>query len=277
MFAHHFDGGSPAEVVAALTEFQNDDGGFGHGLEADHHTPTSSVLSTNQALEYLRAAGVGTGAMIQGAIDFLVSGYEPDIDAWRIVPADVEAHPHAPWWEGRAEDPCPINPKMETLGHLLTYRDALPGSFMLDDLLARAIAGLPSEDGRVEHHELLCCLSLAETPALDPGVQAALEPRLLAWIDALVERNPAAWDSYCLKPLDVASTADSPYAKILADCLPANVDYELRRQNDDGSWSPHWTWYGDRYPDAWERARIHWAGIITLRITRRLSAHGVLD
>ncbi len=49
----------------------------------------------------------------------------------------------------------------------------------------------------------------------------------------------------------------------LEEDVAANLDYEISSQNEDGSWTPAWSW-GEAYPDDWEKARLEWAGVITL-------------
>ena len=42
LWQHRFEGGSLENVLIALSFYQNDDGGFGHALEADNWNPASS-------------------------------------------------------------------------------------------------------------------------------------------------------------------------------------------------------------------------------------------
>ena len=42
---YHFENGTRDAVLDALKDYQNDDGGFGHGLEADCLNPNSSPHS----------------------------------------------------------------------------------------------------------------------------------------------------------------------------------------------------------------------------------------
>ena len=41
---YHFENGSAKDVLSVLTAYQNLDGGFGHGLEADALNPGSSPI-----------------------------------------------------------------------------------------------------------------------------------------------------------------------------------------------------------------------------------------
>ena len=43
----YFYEGSKANVVEELKKFQNEDGGFGHGLESDFRLPYSSLMATS--------------------------------------------------------------------------------------------------------------------------------------------------------------------------------------------------------------------------------------
>src|SRR5258708_666866 len=61
--------GGPDDVLAALTPFQNADGGFGHGLEPDIPSPASSGLATSIGLRLLvRAAAPANHPLVAGAL-----------------------------------------------------------------------------------------------------------------------------------------------------------------------------------------------------------------
>ena len=51
---YHFENGSVQNVVTVLKCYQNEDGGFGHALEADCWNPKSSPVQTWCATEILR-------------------------------------------------------------------------------------------------------------------------------------------------------------------------------------------------------------------------------
>lgn len=68
-----FENGSPQEVVEALKIYQNEDGGFGNGLEPDCSNPASSPATTYMA--YTRLLSVGCDKkdhpMIQGIMKYV--------------------------------------------------------------------------------------------------------------------------------------------------------------------------------------------------------------
>ena len=69
LYATLFEGAPAAGVVEALRGYQNDDGGFGHGLEPDKRCPASQPLDVQVALETLSAAGTSDAAMLSSAQD----------------------------------------------------------------------------------------------------------------------------------------------------------------------------------------------------------------
>ena len=54
LLSYYFDDGTPAAVLDELASYQNQDGGFGNGLEPDIQMPDSSVITTTIALRILR-------------------------------------------------------------------------------------------------------------------------------------------------------------------------------------------------------------------------------
>ncbi len=85
-----FDDGDPSQALRALAQYQNADGGFGHALEPDARTPSSSALATSIALSILVESGVAADApLVQGAVRYLTQTLDPETLVWRIVPRDV--------------------------------------------------------------------------------------------------------------------------------------------------------------------------------------------
>ena len=276
VYAFHFAGGSAEEVLRELGAFQNDDGGFGHGLEPDLQTPQSSVLATTVALQTVRAVNAPAGhPLVRRALSYLVAAHDDEHGYWPIIPADVDDAPHAPWWQSGAAAPehaarYVFNPGAEVVGYLWTY-----GRQMALDtrqqLLAQVLAALAARGGEVEMHELLCLLRLLETPELPDDVRLHLLALLRPVVARTVVTDPAGWRGYGLQPLDVATTPASPFAAAMGDALDLNLLFRMAQQDDEGAWRPAWSW-GDSYVDAWPAARQAWSGVLTVNTLRTLAA-----
>jgi hypothetical protein len=283
LFEHRFEGAPARRVTAALADYQNDDGGFGHALEPDARTPTSSALATGIGLRILREVGCPAGHPLVGpAVGWLQEAYEPTTHTWRALPRDANDHPHAPWWHdedgslARTFDQFLVIPRAEIVGLLHQYASLVPAEW-LDDLTARTAADLetiePFASGGGD--DLVYALSLADTEALPARYRSPLLRRIRAVVPSAVSQDPGEWDSYCILPLKVAPAPSSPVADLIADALAAHLEYQIEHQGPKGTWDPVWTW-GEAYPAAWQQARQEWRGHLTLEALTSLRAYGRL-
>jgi hypothetical protein len=62
----------------------------------------------------------------------------------------------------------------------------------------------------------------------------------------------------------------------LSHILPANLDYVIQSQGEDGSWSPPWSWFG-AYPADWPQAERDWRGVLTLERLEWLHAYDRIE
>ncbi len=132
---------------------------------------------------------------------------------------------------------------------------------------------LEAQEEALSGDALLCYLRLHNTKNLPADAHQRLSAKLRTVIGISVETDPRKWAKYCLKPLQAVNSPNSPFADILTDALQQNLDYEIDQQCDDGSWTPHWSWFG-LYPDEWKIAEREWRGLITLNTVRALHNFG---
>jgi hypothetical protein len=280
LYRFHFENAAPDDALAELAAFQNPDGGFGHGLEPDIQLADSSAVVTTVGLQHLRALGAGSSdPLVQRAIQYLLATYDPSIQTWQIIPANIDDAPHAPWWA--YDDTLAqrwrgflANPRAEIVGYFYEHAALVPAPLLRE--LGAATATHLEGGAELEMHDLLCYVRLAQTAALPGDLRARLLDRLLPACDEMVARDPGEWAEYGLQPLKVAESPDSPFAALLAGALPANLDYLIRRQGEDGAWAPDWSWYG-LYDEAWPAAERAWKGVLTLNALRQLRAFGRLS
>ncbi|MFQ5419601.1 MAG: hypothetical protein ACE5EY_04485 [Anaerolineae bacterium] len=245
LFAYHFGEGKKTEVVDVLSAFQNEDGGFGHGIEPDVQLDDSSVLGTTVALQIGRALDLArTHPLIQGAMAYLHNTYSATHQSWPFVPETVTQAAHAPWWQYDHDYTLyRHNPRPEVVGYLLAWGDRDLGERVLMAVLA---AG--SQQETIEMHDLLCYQRLLETAVLPDDARRQLTPLVERWVLQLVETNPDKWGDYGLRPLAVAPTPDHYLAARFAEAIEQELTYLVRSCQADGAWWPTWSW-GDAYAD----------------------------
>lgn len=117
---YHFENGSREAVLQALQVYQNEDGGYGHGLEPDHWNPNSTPIAVWEACRILRELEClhSTNPQVQGILRYLASGKEFSEGKWfNQVPSTV-SYPHAIWWESPVGVPAD-NPTVSLAGTIL--------------------------------------------------------------------------------------------------------------------------------------------------------------
>lgn len=96
-FAFHFEGGSRDAAINAMLCYQNEDGGFGHGLELDILCPASNPISAEVALYHLGELGVTEGSAVDRLEKWILAAQNDD--GTLAHPVDqVKQYPHGEWW-----------------------------------------------------------------------------------------------------------------------------------------------------------------------------------
>ena len=275
-FRFHFENGPDIDVWRELGTFQNADGGFGRALEIDLRTPDSSAIATTHALQIARELKLTSDhELVRRAMDYLRTTCATGNHVWPIIPATANNAPHAPWWTTKnlaaSWNHFRANPTAEIAGYLFLFGTAADKAWR-QQVLTGALDYLATQPDRMNMHELLCFVRLAEMVELP----VASQQKLARAVSAIVDCDPSRWPSYGLRPLSVVKSPQSPYYAPLRDAVANNLDYLIREQTEDVSWPPTWSW-GDAFPETWPVARREWQGVMTLDALKTLRAFGRLE
>tara|TARA_R110002072_G_scaffold89232_10_gene200125 strand:- start:3453 stop:4472 length:1020 start_codon:yes stop_codon:yes gene_type:complete len=257
---------SNKNVLAALSHYQNEDGGFGHGLEPDLRTKKSTVLATTVAMQIMESVEADHSAMADDAMQYLISHYQAG--NWQAIHSEANDAPHAPWW--RYEIPIDqgfvANPGAEVMRYLINRRAM---ATEMPELIQRAINYIQTSD--LEMHELLCFVRLYECLGLTKEHRLEILPYLLSNGFKLVNVEPRDWEEYCLTPLAVVTHKESVFAEFFSDTIEANFKFLVEQQQDDGCWKPNWSWAGE-FPASWKKAETEIKAELTLKNLQQFAA-----
>lgn len=106
-FLYHFSGGSKEAVLQVLACYQNDGGGFGHGLELDVTCPASTCICTEMAMFYLDEIEATDGRMVDEIKAFVTAAVTGTAES-RHPKDEILAYPHGDWWEGDSGSPLSV-------------------------------------------------------------------------------------------------------------------------------------------------------------------------
>ncbi len=266
LFAHLFLGQPAARVIDALRGYQNDDGGFGHGLEPDKRCPASLPIDVEIALQTMATAGTVDQDMVARACDFLARTAE-QADAGGAVPPAfpvIESFPRAAHWTEWTYQPG-INPTAGLVGLLYQLRIDHPWR---DQGAAYCWEKLEAGDPPGDAHALSeVFVFLDHVPDQDRAEKHAAA--LAAHLDEIpmFHLDPDA-EGYGLTPLHLAPEANSRWRALFTDAqINGHLDRLQNAQQPDGGWPVTWE------PPT-EASLLEWRGIVTVQALRTLTSYG---
>jgi hypothetical protein len=237
LFDFHCARGSRDAVVEALTRYQNEDGGFGHGLEPDISAPASNPFATELELSMAIDTGVSPGdPLVQRTVAYLEEAQSDDGD-WHFAP-EVYEHPIAPWFAGWTFPS--LNPSCTLAGCLATLG---LGSQRLHRRVHRLFTDLsdPAHLLGDEYYAVRPYAYYFRPPVDRPGRELYLSG-VLWW---LIRQNAAGRLPDTLHFFDYVHSPDSYIGRTLPTRLIATqLDALEREQSEDGGWpvayANHW-------------------------------------
>lgn len=125
VYEYFFEGKSNINVVSELRKYQNPDGGFGRGLEADYWNPNSSPIATNDALITLFKTNAFDKAedIITGVLRYLKShdSFDEEKKCWLFAIESNKDYPHAIWWEKNGDGISGYNPTASLAAFIVCF------------------------------------------------------------------------------------------------------------------------------------------------------------
>jgi hypothetical protein len=244
LFEYDFLNGDPNKVVNALRKYQNEDGGFGHGLEPDFILPNSSPISTTIAFQILNDIEQPDQSIIKKAVKFYEDTFDKNRNGWWSVPSEVNDYPHAPWWHYNKREKCTIidkhwgNPSSEIIGILFEYREYLE-IIDIEKLIDYAVTYLHNLTEFKSEHEIYCYIRMYKK--LPKQYQDQLQDKISLAIKELICLDETKWDTYVPKPFEFIQSKKHPLFREIEEHADKNCDY-LIDTIENSVWYPTWKW-----------------------------------
>ncbi|WP_214820753.1 MULTISPECIES: hypothetical protein [unclassified Exiguobacterium] len=274
-----FRGGTTDEIVAALLAYQNADGGFGNGLEADIQMPDSSSIASAEAILIAYEYDLDCSQpWFVDLLDYFEQTLHTDVELasfWEKVPKQVDDHPHAPWWNYAKEERFSPNPSAIVASAFLTYGDE--GQRTIGLQIAKRCLEFLTSDAPCYMHDCFCLQVLAETlqeiqPELwDETAERHLERR----IRECLHTDPSQWMDYVAQPLDFVNSPSSPWYPLVEPYVEQNIDYWIDSLNEDGYWQPNFSWGVEN--ELAHRVTVIWRCVLAVKRTKKLWKFGVFQ
>lgn len=269
LFQVLFQGAPPSAVTAALTPYQNPDGGFGQALEPDLRAPDSQPVTTEFAFNLLELTGALADVRVQQTVvrpacDFLQS-VTTTAGGVPFTLASANRYAHAPWMEAPDGPPVAnINPTARLAALLLKHGIDPPWLAGAMDFCRQTI----SRSETVQFHDVILMVSYLQhdpdpswsRPELERVIERVRQP-------GVVTMDPGA-GGYVKMPLDWAPTPESIFRPLFEDAaIERHLDALVARQCPDGGWPITW-------PPQSAAAEMECRGCVTIDALRTLRAYG---
>jgi hypothetical protein len=261
-----FAGGSAEAAFAALSGYDNPDGGFGHGLEPDLRSSASQPAGALHAFEVLAEAGPATSPLAGALCDWLETASLPD-GGLPFALADAGGAGVAPFWAGADPTTSSLHITSAVCGmaHRVARHDATvaghPWLERATEFCRREIAAI-----RERPHAIAFMFILQFLEAT--GETGELE-RLGAYIPPSGELPVAGGlEDETIRPLDITPRPGGPLRALFDPAvIAADLDRLESEQRDDGGWDVDFRAYSPA-------AELEWRGYATVKAYTTLTAEG---
>ncbi len=258
VWRYHFENGSRKAVLEALGFYQNEDGGFGHALEADSWNPGSSPYTTLAAVNILKSIGFldMSHPMWRGIFRHLAECPDCTEYGWRFSIPSNDGYPHAPWWtyNEEANGYESIGLTAEIAGFILVYGDKDSGLYHKALAFAGAVIEklkTPGKYGDMGIGGYCALLDSIKKAKLEGRFDCDfLEQAVRKQVHDTIERDTSKWVYYGVRPSNYIHTPDSPYYNDNEDIVQKELDYLIETRPQNCVWPIPWSWFenNDKYP-----------------------------
>ncbi|MDF2905988.1 MAG: hypothetical protein K0R34_1309 [Herbinix sp.] len=280
---YHFEGGTKEAVLNALSSYQNEDGGFGHALEADAWNPYSAPIQVFHAIDILREIGFTEAEhpIMKGILSYLASGKDMEGNLWLSnIPSNNE-YPHASWWEFSHpySNHNRYNPTAGLAGFGLCYGEKNSELFERCSRIVQEACGYLLQATEVDMHTMNCFIALMEyceqaniTEVIDLG---AMRKKLMELVQGAITKDTGIWaTSYVCKPSQFFKSPDSIFYPDNKEIADYECQFIQDSRNQEGVWDVTWSW--EAYPEEWAIAKLWWKSEIVIKNMRYLKNFNIL-
>ncbi|WP_040950503.1 hypothetical protein [Gorillibacterium massiliense] len=267
----YFEDGNVDSVLRALTAFQNEDGGFGHAIDCDNLNPNSTPYNAGVAIGIFRELGIYDPhhPLVSKTLAYLDNTPFFSEKGWPFTIPSNGDYPHAPWWtyseENNAENLYHVTGGL--VGYILHCGDKMSRLYQKALSVADGMMDDLRQKDMMEVHDVNAyCILLHDIQAAELADRfdiAYLTERLRVMVNAAIERDPAKWPFYSMRPSTYIDSAESMFYPGNEEVVSEELDYILSTRHDGGVWDITWTW-GD-HPKEFAISERWWQGFWAIR------------
>lgn len=271
--------GTVNEVIFELEKYQNQDGGFGHGLEPDCWNPFSSGLETCAACQIIRNHQIDEMTdLVQKMMSYLDLSFDDFIMRWHATDPNTNDYPHAPWWE-HMDDKKSFNPSASLAGFVIRYGNPMTPIYTKSKkVIDEALHYILNNNHVIERHELRALIEMMNDIQWlykDKKSYKNAKNIMILRIEDSIEKDESLWfTTYANKPSSLIKSHPSLGSNVFFDRLIKEIGMSFLYQNSENLWDITWQWNG--YPEAFMKAKKDWQGILAYEYIKLIIDLGII-
>lgn len=258
LWQFQFEKGSGEHVMDMLRIYQNPDGGFGNGLDADCWNTESSPYHTMLAVIIMQSNGLlrpGEPA-IREILQYLEKCPHCTEDGWLFCIPSNDGWPRAPWWTFDEK----VN-AVESMGVTAALCAFILGfGDRQSRLYKRALVYVDRILGSLSHATEFGESGLAGVGMLIQAIEAAglterfdcsaVKSEMKGLVNRAIERDPGKWEDYTPRPSSFIQSPESPFYAGNEEIVERELDYLVDTRKPGGVWDITWSWFklAEQYP-----------------------------
>lgn len=256
LWKYYFEKGSKEEVLEMLSFYQNEDGGFGHGIEADFWNPNSTNMATWQATEIIAKIGgvESSHPIIKGILKYLDGGdgFHENTQQWTYTSPSNNEYPHAIWWEYKGEPEGFLSiPNAAFAGFIILYGEEDSSLYKKGcEMAVRSFEYLADHCNDMDEHEISsyqrlydCCLKAGKVELFDMD---KLQNYIKDMVNRVLCMDVEKWGKeYVPMPSTFIHSKEDFLYKGKEELITKECELIKKQQKEDGSFQVPWIWYTD--------------------------------
>ncbi|NGP43966.1 hypothetical protein G4V62_03000 [Bacillaceae bacterium SIJ1] len=286
-FEYLFENASKESVIAQLKAYQNEDGGFGHGIEPDFWLPLSSPMATWAAGQILLEIDADANEpMVKSMVSYLVTTLNIETGMWASVLPENNDYPHAPWWHWQegVQVNWMFNPSVELAAFLVHWspeksKGAEKGWTSIGKAIHRLMNQTDMDRHEINNYQQFLKIIKPYESTFSTKFKYTLDTvseKIVALAERSIDKIISTWkNGYKALPLDFIDIPEHPLCDRLGLLVEQNLNLYVEEMSDEGIWDISWRW--GSYPDEFEVARKNWQGILAINRYKQLRAFGYLE
>lgn len=262
-----FKGGSKNAIVYEMMKYQNADGGFGNGFEADILLPLSAAIPSAEAVFMAYDYNLDCKAeWFTKLLNYFENSLQSTPSFWECAPKSFEDYPHAPWWNYQPDIKFSPNPCGVIASAMILYGNEKQKEIGYN-VAKKCFEFLCSDEFCGDHDsyniiKLIEVLQSINSPLITDEILIAMKRRIVE----NVCYDESKWNEYFPQPLDFADSLNSQWYPCISDGVEKNFVYWLANITDEGIWVPNFSWGINS--DISRQVTENWKGYIAVRRAR---------